>query len=67
MGTYTLAKKCTGSIIPVAYSLDGAYVNQAESYFSRLRRGEIGQHHHISGGAALGHPISRVCAGYSQR
>jgi hypothetical protein len=24
-------------------------VNQAESYFSRLRRAEIGQHHRISG------------------
>lgn len=33
----------------VAYSLDGASTNQAESYFSRLRRAEIGQHHHISG------------------
>jgi hypothetical protein len=27
---------------------DGANVNQAESYFSRLRRAEIGQHHRIS-------------------
>jgi len=80
----------------VAYSLDGACTNQAESYFSRLRRAEIGQHHHISGkylgayavemawrednrrvsngaqhqaatGAALGHPVSRVWAGYWQR
>ncbi len=80
----------------VAYSLDGACVNQAESYFSRLRRAELGQHHHISGrylgfyagemawredrrriangglheaatGAALGHPVSRVWAGYWQR
>lgn len=33
----------------VAYSLDGACTNQAESFFSRLRRGEIGQFHHISG------------------
>ncbi len=33
----------------VAYSLDGASTNQAESYFSRLRRAELGQHHHISG------------------
>ena len=33
----------------VAYSLDGACTNQAESYFARLRRAEIGQHHHISG------------------
>ena len=33
----------------VAYSQDGACTNMAESYFSRLRRAEIGQHHHISG------------------
>ncbi len=33
----------------VAYSLDGACTNQAESFFSRLRRAELGQHHHISG------------------
>lgn len=33
----------------VAYSLDGACTNQAESYFSRLRRSEFGQHHRISG------------------
>ena len=33
----------------IAYSQDGACTNQAESYFSRLRRAEIGQHHHISG------------------
>jgi hypothetical protein len=33
----------------VAYSLDGACTNMAESYFSRLRRGEMGHHHHISG------------------
>src|SRR5580692_5709639 len=32
-----------------AYSLDGACTNWAEEYFSRLRRGEIGHHHHISG------------------
>ena len=32
-----------------AYSLDGACTNGAESYFSRLRRGEAGHHHHISG------------------
>jgi ISXO2 transposase-like protein len=28
---------------------DGANTNQAESFFSRLRRAEIGIHHHISG------------------
>lgn len=27
----------------------GVCTNQAESYFSRLRRAEIGTHHHISG------------------
>ncbi len=33
----------------VAFSLDGACTNQAESFFSHLRRAEISQHHHISG------------------
>jgi transposase-like protein len=33
----------------IAFSLNGACTNQAESYFSRLRRAEMGQHHHISG------------------
>jgi hypothetical protein len=33
-----------------AYSFDGACTNQAEEYFSRLRRAEIGIHHHIAGG-----------------
>ncbi|MCB4825523.1 IS1595 family transposase [Roseicella aerolata] len=80
----------------IAFSDDGACTNQAESYFARLRRAELGQHHHISGkylgayaremawredtrrrpngtlhglatAAALGHPISRVWAGYWQR
>jgi hypothetical protein len=32
-----------------AYSADGASTNQAESSFSRLRRAEIGTHHHIAG------------------
>ncbi len=31
-----------------AYSQDGANTNQAESYFSRLRRMIGGQHHHVS-------------------
>jgi len=31
-----------------AYSLDGACVNMAKEYFSRLRRAEIGIHHHIA-------------------
>lgn len=33
----------------VAFSDDGACTNQAESYFSRLRRMEVGTHHHIAG------------------
>src|SRR4051812_49501464 len=32
-----------------AYSRDGACTNQAESFFSRMRRAEIGIHHHIAG------------------
>lgn len=32
-----------------AYSHDGASTNMAESFFSRLRRAEIGIHHHIAG------------------
>jgi len=33
----------------IAYSHDGASTNQAESFFSRLRRAEIGIHHKIAG------------------
>jgi transposase-like protein len=33
----------------VAFSKDDACTNQAESYFSRLRRAEIGTHHRLSG------------------
>ena len=32
-----------------AYSKNGACTNQAESFFSRIRRAEIGIHHHIAG------------------
>jgi hypothetical protein len=33
-----------------SYSLPGAvYTNNAESFFSRMRRGEIGHHHHVAG------------------
>ena len=31
------------------YSIDDACTNGAESYFSRMRRGELGHHHHIAG------------------
>lgn len=33
----------------VRFTDKGVCTNQAESYFSRLRRMEIGTHHHISG------------------
>lgn len=36
-----------------AYSFDGACTNDAESYFSRLRRAEIGHHHHVAGAYLL--------------
>jgi transposase-like protein len=39
---------------------EGISVNQAESYFSRLRRAEIGQHHRISG--ALLHQYANEAA-----
>jgi transposase-like protein len=32
-----------------AYSQDGACTNAAEEFFSRMRRAEIGHHHHIAG------------------
>ena len=32
-----------------AYSLNGVYSNGAESFFSRMRRAEIGHHHHVAG------------------
>jgi transposase-like protein len=32
-----------------AYSLNGACVNDAESFFARMRRAEIGHHRHIAG------------------
>jgi ISXO2-like transposase domain len=36
-----------------AYSADGACTNAAELFFSRLRRAEIGVHHHIAGAYLL--------------
>lgn len=32
-----------------AYSDRGVYTNGAEEFFSRMRRGEIGHHHHVAG------------------
>jgi transposase-like protein len=36
-----------------AYSHDGACTNWAELFFSRLRRAEIGHHHHVAGAYLL--------------
>jgi transposase-like protein len=36
-----------------AYSYDGACTNWAEEFFSRMRRAEIGHHHHIAGAYLL--------------
>lgn len=33
----------------IAFKDEGACTNQAESFFSRLRRAEVGTHHHIAG------------------
>jgi hypothetical protein len=43
------ASPCSGSNHQEGYSIDGACIDGAESYFSRLRRGELGHHHHIAG------------------
>jgi hypothetical protein len=32
-----------------AYSMEGACTNWAELFFSRMRRAEIGHHHHVAG------------------
>ena len=40
-----------------AYSADDACTNQAESFFSRLRRAQWGQHHRISGAYWAGMPL----------
>jgi hypothetical protein len=36
-----------------AYSLDGTCTNSAEEFFSRMRRAEIGHHHHHIAGPYL--------------
>ena len=45
-----------------ANSLDGACTNWAEEYFSRLRRAEVGIHHHIAGAYIL-HYAQKVHGG----
>ena len=39
----------TASITRSRFMDEGVCTNQAESYFSRLRRMEVGTHHHIAG------------------
>ena len=41
-----------------AYSLDGACTNWAEEFFSRMRRAEIGHHHHVA---------ARICSATRKR
>lgn len=36
-----------------AYSLDGARTNMADEFFGRLRRVEVGHHHHVAGACLL--------------
>lgn len=43
---YVVVKRINNQL---AYSMDGACTNGAESFFSRLRRAEQGHHHHIAG------------------
>ena len=58
-----------------AYSEDGACTNWAEEYFSRLRRAEIGVHHHDAAriqcqgqaGAGLGAKHPDLPRGYPAR
>jgi hypothetical protein len=49
-----LRADCKPSCLPrrwseEAHSLDGACTNWAEEFFSRMRRAEIGHHHHVAG------------------
>ena len=46
-----------------AYSLDGACTNWAEEFFSRMRRAEIGHHHHIAGAYLLRYAQEASMAG----
>ena len=51
----------------VAFSKDGVCTNQAKSYFSRLRRAELGQHHHISGKYLLAYAVEMAWREDSRR
>jgi hypothetical protein len=46
--TCTRGSRWTGSITVLGRS-GGVYTNGAEEFFSRMRRAEIGHHHHIAG------------------
>jgi hypothetical protein len=48
----------------LAFSDEGACTNQAESFFSRLRRAEWGQHHHISGATSAPMPRDGLAGGH---
>jgi hypothetical protein len=46
---YSLGPSTTWGAVRYAYSLNGACTNWAETFFSRMRRAEIGHHHHLAG------------------
>jgi hypothetical protein len=48
MGEQKLGRVAHGEA-PVRRSGDGIHSNNAESFFSRMRRAEIGHHHHLAG------------------
>jgi ISXO2-like transposase domain len=50
-----------------ACSLGGACTNQAEEYFSRLRRAEIGTDHHIACAYLLRYAHESSCRGDNRR
>ena len=48
----------------LVYSTDDPCTNKAKSFFSRLRRAELGQHHHINGiylGRYAGESVQSSC------
>jgi ISXO2-like transposase domain len=50
-----------------AYSLNGVYSNGAESFFSRLRRAEMGHHHHVAGPYLVRYAQENVWRGDKRR
>jgi hypothetical protein len=50
--TYHTTMRIDGAMcgaLVLCLSLDGACTNWAEEFFSRMRRAEIGHHHHVAG------------------